>query len=672
LECPLSLDGRDRPNVRSLNTLLRGCLWTAAKIHIAEDGAFTLTGGVSTSEEIWELSKRFGLIFDSTSYEYSIMMLCQSLRCTDAERRIEEMKEAMGVQKSGESLIVDDATVLESLAISMVSLARSHALLGDKDKAMKLAKKAVVVIESACTGEWNDSVQGNGATSHSKDTPSSLAIGGKRGWKESQKQDLVSSTRRSNSNMLFRSHRLSELKLEANAIGSLCDQPNQNLVAPHVMASYLLTRLLYFSGGGTTDLSALEGSTCPLESKRKFKDIETQLMNSLWLSFGLAAAVGRSSANSKPVGNSLSLLRKRDRALLREATVNQRKFILDDNGFLDYTEVFSPISLGSTVKLPGDSMPLHIELGSGSGDWIVLQARKNPLQNYISVELRADRVFQTFSKLILNSVSDCSSNLPLNNLCCVGSECGSFLRSRVKDGSVSTIYVNHPEPPTQTLGSDDKDVSSLLAGTEEPAHMLNSKTLIEAARCLKRDGEGKLIIVTDNRWYARLICFTLQKILVQNNELLSQMALNGKFHCIEKFSGEGKGYAVKNAKNAMNTTTIVLYEGMPNELIGHFTDSNETGGRSYFDRLWRTGAGSHSEMKKRFIIALRSYKVGEDKQTVEMVSGEQLVGKSSSFVGRGKGNEIKLNKKRSAEKQQRRNKRRLAKKAAAGQQTPGN
>ena len=156
-----------------------GCLWTAAKIHIAEDGAFTLTGGVSTSEEIWELSKRFGLIFDSTSYEYSIMMLCQSLRCTDAERRIEEMKEAMGVQKSGESLIVDDATVLESLAISMVSLARSHALLGDKDKALKLAKKAVVVIESACTGEWNDSVQGNGATSHSKDTPSSLAIGGK-------------------------------------------------------------------------------------------------------------------------------------------------------------------------------------------------------------------------------------------------------------------------------------------------------------------------------------------------------------------------------------------------------------------------------------------------------------------------------------------------------------
>ena len=67
----------------------------------------------------------------------------------------------------------------------------------------------------------------------------------------------------------------------------------------------------------------------------------------------------------------------------------------------------------------------------------------------------------------------------------------------------------------QTFGANNLILKNIADGGEEPAHMLNSQTLISAARCLDKR-TGKLIIVTDNRFYANLICATLIKVINKN------------------------------------------------------------------------------------------------------------------------------------------------------------
>ena len=45
----------------------------------------------------------------------------------------------------------------------------------------------------------------------------------------------------------------------------------------------------------------------------------------------------------------------------------------------------------------------------------------------------------------------------------------------MKDESVYTIYVKHPEPLPYTLGSEDKYFSLRISEIEETGHMLNYK-----------------------------------------------------------------------------------------------------------------------------------------------------------------------------------------------------
>ena len=88
------------------------------------------------------------------------------------------------------------------------------------------------------------------------------------------------------------------------------------------------------------------------------------------------------------------------------------------------------------------------------------------------------------------------------------------------------------------------------------------------------------------------------------------------------------------------------------------------GGTSYFDRLWRTGAGKHADMRKRFIIAVRTS--GGDAVSYGSKGVRKPFGATPSGVNKQSpkpdGEEKKPNKKRSTEKQKRRNERRLLKK----------
>ena len=135
------------PNVRTLNTLLRGCLWCA--VNISKDGV--LVGGVVSAEMAWSKYKGLNVAdknqanctaLDISSYEYSITLLCQALRVEDAMTRIAEMKLAFGVpEKEIESS--DDQSLMEGLAVAYCALARAYTILKKEEEAVGACKTSL-------------------------------------------------------------------------------------------------------------------------------------------------------------------------------------------------------------------------------------------------------------------------------------------------------------------------------------------------------------------------------------------------------------------------------------------------------------------------------------------------------------------------------------------------
>jgi len=289
--------------------------------------------------------------------------------------------------------------------------------------------------------------------------------------------------------------------------------------------------------------------------------------------------------------------------------------------------------------------------------------------------------------------------------------------------------VNHPEPPTQTYGAYAMDLEAIANGTgddggameiEEPAHMLHSDTLYEIAQCLaneKVDGDGdtgsmeggQLIIVTDNRWYANLICCTVVKLMRKHAGLLH----SGRSDDTDTLLRRVEEFPISRSTTTSTSTTedtttaatpkVILYEGRPNEFIecvtgtGHHQQhqrrreprTGEGGGTSYFDRLWRSGAGTHAETKRRFVIYLttthptttarrddgtRYFKSGGggngSGNRIRRPQSKRRVPFKTASGGSGKLGTMKRNKKRGDEKQKRRNAKRLLKKKGQQQEQP--
>ena len=667
-----------RPNVRTLNTLLRGCLWSAVmSSYHSKKKTYELFGGVVTSEKIWPRSSTNTIQPDLSSFEYSIILLCQALRIEDAKARIELLQSTFGIkiisQKKGSTrggkagsggyqFKTNDPTSLETLSVAYMSLARSCALLNKPSDAVRYATMVSSLTKQML--EHEDGDNDNDCTKSSFQN-SKKNMGGKRSWKSSnvtsngseeesnQEQKESTSSRRDVSNKLFRIHRVNEMQSEAKMILELNRELNTekaNLDDSARMKNlpfYLATRLLYFSGGGTTDVLALKVNDEDTTNNESEGNINIDSGNdsilhfhSLWYSFGLEEAMKEKYPNLKLNSRQGQLLETNDLNKITQTLCLDMKDKITDNGTINFTQVFCKHLQSSNVTYDNDR-PLCLELGSGFGEWAVYQAQHNPSCDYVAVELRADRVSQIFAKAMLSNQSG-----PLTNLCSIGSECGHLLRHRIPQSSVSKIFINHPEPPTQTFGSNMSALRSIAAGGEEPAHMLNSETLLSAVKCLKTAGE--LIIVTDNRWYAKLICSTLLKVITCNQ---IQPGLCNK--AFNKNAGiQQVDSFFQNVRGSRRQNRVNLYEGKPNESIGHVAPNGENsqGGTSYFDRLWKSGAGTHAETQRRFIIAM--YKS----------QGSNIPDNHHSSKSQNATNKPKKSKKRSSEKQQRRNAKRLLKK----------
>lgn len=688
-----SSSGNQKPNVRTLNTLLRGCMWTAASNvpNVDRNGDVPSTienvvGGVVSCQKALLLvnnhymksNKTHGVELDLSSFEYSTMMLCQALQCKDAELQIQEMKLHHSQQPND-----------ESLATTLVALARAYALLGKTTEAIQNAELGIASIQNSFATNSQEQQSSSNETNNNYND----ATGGKRSWKQNgannnkassfinntTDQNEFQSSRREESNLLFRKHRLTELNTEANGIRTICQQfPDrivENGLDKHgnkgLLAKYLLTRLLYFSGGGTTSLvKGCDGTENKKTEnvKNSIEELREQLLVPLWFSFGLAAALKRPlmqikqpmekmKGEAKSI-NSNAIWSKKDRAAINKFLGGNKKAfedILGNDGYINFDYVFTSLNDQTnmtTQKMEGT--PLHLELGAGSGDWIITQALCNQRERYVSVELRADRVAQTFAKCVLNYPPDetsesCCDTRIVNNVCIIGAECRSLLGKHIHPKSITTVFVNHPEPPTQTFGSSSSNKShgnDLLLESilkSEPAHMLHSSTLIEIGRCLVSNGKGRLVIVTDNRWYARLLCATLQKVmLTYSTSLFDNVPMNSvkNFFKLDTFNSRGG-----------NCCDVSIYEGKPSEQIGHCIPKHRSdNGSSYFDRLWMAGAGKHAEMKKRFIIVMQSS--GQNKIPLKK---DYKKSQNTTFQKKTK----KPNKKRSKAKQEKRNQKRL-------------
>ncbi len=354
------------------------------------------------------------------------------------------------------------------------------------------------------------------------------------------------------------------------------------------LARRLVTRLVFLSGGGTTDMQNDSGKTIDQQGGKKDVGKETQrdLLNSLYFSYGLDATV---ESLGIPLDEGLNILRKKDCNRILGG-VGLQGGIFKSDGTLDLHRIFSAGIGESKSQKKRKIKRVEVELGAGFGDWIVRKAIEDPSTDFLAVELRADRVAQIFARTAVLSTIN-----PVNNLCIVGAEGGNLLCNHLSNESVDTVYVNHPEPPTQTFGAESTNLVSIMEGGKEPAHMLHSNVILSVGKTLKKKTGSRFVIVTDNFWYGRLICATIEKVMRQDSSIFRAVDLAS----LDNTSSFTK---VESNDNGLETS-VLMFEGKPNETIGYPSESTSEGG-SYFDRLWRAGAGRHAEMHARYIVVL--------------------------------------------------------------------
>lgn len=598
----LMLQGKaNKPNVRTLNTLLRGCLWSAATI--SEDGN-SVVGGVVTAERAWEAFKNLNnsdhSMVDVSSYEYTVTLLCHALRTGDARQRIQEMKERFGTHGSAvdDKNPNDDQSLTEALAVVHLALGRAHTILNESEESIRECNNAVEfakLSKNALKSETSFSRKQYTCPDRLSllcdipDYTNRIALTlqcfslflGKRGWKESNEDE----DRRSQSNSVYREHRLSEIESEAKTIIDICSECVQDgNLAARGLARRMTTRLVYLSGGGSSEN---QSTTDNINSTGTSSSSSQRcLTNSLFFSFGLSTIAGKLGVL---VGDRTTPLKQKESNRILGA-VGLQGGILNENDTLNTHRIFSA-GIGDAKnqkKRKKKTRRVEVELGAGFGDWIVRKAIENPTIDYMAVELRADRVAQIFARTAI-----ISSSSPVNNLCVIGGDSGRFLSHHLAPGSIDSVYINHPEPPTQTFGADSDTLHSIMQGGEEPAHMLHSSVLIAAISSLKVSGKSQLIIVTDNKWYARLICVTLHKVKTLHPGRIETVNLTKEDNSFQKIE-------VPEIEGSLS----VIYEGQPNETTG-YPAAREGAGESYFDRLWRAGAGTHAERKARFVFLER-------------------------------------------------------------------
>lgn len=139
----------------------------------------------------------------------------------------------------------------------------------------------------------------------------------------------------------------------------------------------------------------------------------------------------------------------------------------------------------ASPEIFGNDNPVHVEYCTGNGTWIAQRAHDHPDINWVAVEKRYDRVAKIWSKI---------QNMGLKNLFCVWGEGHTATREYFPDGSISTVYINFPDPWPKKKHHKHR--------------LMKPEFIAQLHRILQP--EGTLTFVTDDVEYSELATVELQ------------------------------------------------------------------------------------------------------------------------------------------------------------------
>lgn len=211
------------------------------------------------------------------------------------------------------------------------------------------------------------------------------------------------------------------------------------------------------------------------------------------------------------------------------------------------------------------SAPLHVEVCSGNGDWVVAQAdATRGAVRWLAVELRCDRAWAICSRAL-------TRRLP--NLAVAAGDALRVLERHVPRGRVARLFVNFPEPPHHSGDASAESAVELLSArffaAAHAALAPPAKAGAAAAAGAGAGAAGRLTILTDSRAYARTLARTIGA-----SRLFAPAARVSDSAIAEQICG------------------VAVRHGAPGPAEGHAVRA-----QSYFDRFWE-----HGQHVERFYI----------------------------------------------------------------------
>lgn len=444
-----------RPNVRTANTFLRGCLQFGA-VNDAE-------ALLKRMEETWcaddEWRDAHGGAPDASSYETVVSLLCQALRYTEASKYANNCLTKLGASSGSASMFV--------------LIARAAAVCGNWDASTAAATKARSMLEKEedADGSVGSRVKGSG---------------GKRGMGEKLDADknIVDDSARVKSLEIFQTHRRAELLAELKDVEVFT---KKRKVAD---LSCIYSRTVVFGDSGIGEGKSEASSASAAEG----------MCRRLSETFGLPASgeqaqatkktlvegFGKPSSASQPQGATVPKEGADGEKLSRR---QRKKLRTDATGGPSLARL-------NLAKLFEPARPVHLELCSGGGEWALAQAVRDASACWVACELRFDRSARCFQRMALQKLAGESGNLGL----IVGDAQEALVR-RLTPASCARLFINHPEPPHQTE-------LEAVASSAPATHLLTADFLKDACGSVLQPG-GIMTICTDVPEYGKWLRRTL-------------------------------------------------------------------------------------------------------------------------------------------------------------------
>jgi len=447
------------PNLRTANTLLRGCV---------RAGCTSIAVATFASFRAW------GIEPDESAVTAVAGLLCRTLQVNEAARLVAAHESA--------SLPLGAAHVLLATASAVLgkwSACSEHLLKAETAAHAAEAKRAGALSCAKFDALRPGATGATGSLGASKAGGKGVLVDG-FGNAVSAEQPTRQSV------ALFARHRDDELRGSVSALRAYLAKGSGYAAGYRSMLARALPLDPPFpsTDSGSADRGSSDRDSVVASAARR-----------LAADFGLQNALAPGKGAVGPDAVAESLARVRD--------------CLDGDGRIDFAALFGSGGFGGSEARDEPLPPVYLELGSGHGEWLVEQAKASlaasssspPLPSsssssswsgsavarWVGVELRHDRVVDTLFRGHLAGVA--------STLAVVGpADASVVLSRRLRPGSLDRLFVNHPEPPERT------------GSASQGRHLLTPAFFVAMADAL-RPG-GTLTIVTDNLPYAQALAET--------------------------------------------------------------------------------------------------------------------------------------------------------------------